>query len=352
MENLLQKLPQALLGWFAENKRDLPWRTDREPYHVWVSEIMLQQTRVEAVKGYYSRFLAALPTVEALAGAEDDRLRKLWEGLGYYNRVRNMKKAAAVICNELGGSFPQTLEGLLNLPGIGSYTAGAIGSIAFELPAPAVDGNVLRVVSRLCADETPIDLPAQKKRVEAALQKVYPAGHCGDFTQSLMELGATVCLPNGKPKCADCPCKAFCLGLRQGEPERLPIRLPKKSRRQEDKTVFVLCCDGFYAVQKRESTGLLASLWEFPNVPEHLELTEALEWAQKQGAAPDAPTGMVERQHIFTHVQWNMRCYYLNCRERPAQFTWVSPAQIAQEIALPTAFKMFWDILQAKENKV
>lgn len=350
MEDLLQKLPQALLGWFSENKRDLPWRADREPYHIWVSEIMLQQTRVEAVKGYYSRFLAALPTVEALANAEDDHLRKLWEGLGYYNRVRNMKKAAEVICGELGGAFPQTLEGLLRLPGVGSYTAGAIGSIAFELPAPAVDGNVLRVVSRLCADETPIDLPTYKKRVEAALQKVYPAGRCGDFTQSLMELGATVCLPNGKPKCAGCPCKTFCLGLQQGEPERLPIRLPKKSRRLEEKTVFVLSCDGCYAVQKREKTGLLASLWEFPNVPGRLELAEAINWAQP--LSPAAPTGMVERQHIFTHVQWNMRCYYLSCREKSAQFTWVTPTQIAQEIALPTAFKMFWDILQAKENKV
>jgi len=194
-------LPQLLLPWFQRNKRDLPWRRDREPYHVWLSEIMLQQTRVEAVKGYYARFLQALPTVDALANAPMEQLNKLWEGLGYYSRVRNLQKAAQAICEIHGGAFPTDYAAVRALPGIGDYTAGAICSICFGLPTPAVDGNVLRVWARVTADPSPIDKAAVKKHVSQQLAAVYPDGHCGDFTQSLMELGATVCLPNGSPRC-------------------------------------------------------------------------------------------------------------------------------------------------------
>ena len=209
-------LPGVLLPWYRENKRDLPWRRDREPYHVWLSEIMLQQTRVEAVKGYYERFLSHLPTIQALADADDEQLHKLWEGLGYYSRVRNLKKAAQKIMSTYNGEFPNSYEKVLALPGIGEYTAGAICSIAFGLKVPAVDGNVLRVLARLQADEECVDLPEHKRRVRSELAGVYPEDEAGAFTQALMELGATVCIPNGEPKCEVCPCRDFCRSAEGG----------------------------------------------------------------------------------------------------------------------------------------
>ena len=226
------QLPQWLLPWYEQNKRDLPWRRDRNPYHIWVSEIMLQQTRVEAVKGYYTRFLAALPDIPALAACDDDALHKLWEGLGYYSRVRNLKKAAQQIVSAYGGVFPRDYGSVRGLPGIGPYTAGAICSIAFDLPTPAVDGNVLRVVARLWDDGTPIDTPEMKQAVTQALEAVYPA-QAGLFTQALMELGATVCGPNRAPDCPHCPCAAHCLGYAHGTAAALPAKLPKREKRQE-----------------------------------------------------------------------------------------------------------------------
>ena len=239
----LRELPSLLLPWYYANRRDLPWRKDREPYHVWLSEIMLQQTRVEAVKGYYARFLETLPTVAALSECDDDLLHKLWEGLGYYSRVRNLKKAARVVMTAHAGVFPRTHAEVLALPGIGAYTAGAICSICFGLPTPAVDGNVLRVFSRLTDDPSPIDLPATKKRVTETLSAIYPA-EAGDFTQALMELGATICGPNRKPDCEHCPCKGICRGYAHGTAEALPVKAPKKEKRQEDRTVFLFHCDG------------------------------------------------------------------------------------------------------------
>ena len=219
-----------LLGWYERNKRDLPWRRDREPYHVWLSEIMLQQTRVEAVKGYYARFLAELPDIPSLAACDPDRLHKLWEGLGYYSRVRNLQKAAKQIVSDYGGAFPTDYDKIRALPGIGDYTAGAICSICFGLPTPAVDGNVLRVVSRLTADERPVTQPAVKKDYTAALAEIYPTGQCAETTQALMELGATICAPNGAPHCDLCPVAAFCQS-REGERWRtIPVKDAKKPR--------------------------------------------------------------------------------------------------------------------------
>ena len=234
----LNALPGAILPWYRENRRALPWRETNDPYRIWVSEIMLQQTRVEAVKGYYARFLAALPDIESLARCDDERLHKLWEGLGYYSRVRNLKKAAGVILERHGGVFPADPDAVRALPGIGDYTAGAVCSIAFSLPTPAVDGNVLRVLSRLRCDAEPIDLPAVKKRVSRELAEIYPTDCPGEFTQALMELGATVCVPNGEPKCAVCPCRSFCEG--QTRWQELPVKLPK--RRKSRKTARSSSC--------------------------------------------------------------------------------------------------------------
>lgn len=338
----LNCLPQALLPWYRENRRELPWRKDREPYHVWISEIMLQQTRVEAVKGYYARFLSALPTIEALASCDDDTLHKLWEGLGYYSRVRNLKKAANVIMTEHGGVFPGEYAAVRALPGIGDYTAGAVCSICFSLPTPAVDGNVLRVISRIQNDPTPIDLPARKKEVQTLLAKVYPE-EAGDFTQALMELGATVCGPNRKPDCENCPCKTFCLGYQQGTSELLPVKNPKKAKRQEDLTVFILRWGDSYALEKRPDSGLLAGLWQFPNIPGRLDASASLDWASKAGLKPSDIRRIAEKKHIFTHIQWNMTGIYLDVSDHTEHFQWFTAEEIEKSAALPTAFRQFWE---------
>ena len=342
METLLKGLTGALLPWYSQNKRDLPWRSDGQPYHVWISEIMLQQTRVEAVKDYYIRFLTALPTVEKLANCEDDALHKLWEGLGYYSRVRNLKKAAQVIMEQYAGEFPGEYEKVLALPGIGEYTAGAICSICFDSPTPAVDGNVLRVISRITDDATPIDIPAYKKQVQQSLAKIYPK-EAGDFTQALMELGATVCGPNRKPDCENCPCCGFCLGYAHGTAENLPVKLPKKGRKEKNLTVFIFSCDGKYAIRKRDSHGLLADLWEFPNISGHKNIEQALDETANMGLRPREVLRQLERKHIFTHIQWNMRGFYIEVAEPAGDFRWLTAQQIQQEAALPTAFRLFWD---------
>lgn len=341
-DEIYAALPAALLPWYYENRRALPWRQDREPYHIWLSEIMLQQTRVEAVKGYYTRFLTALPTIADLAQAEDGLLHKLWEGLGYYSRVRNLKKAAQVIMERYGGEFPREYDQVLALPGIGEYTAGAVCSIAFALPTPAVDGNVLRVTARLTEDTTPIDLPAHKGAVRAALAKIYPA-LAGDFTQALMELGATICGPNRKPDCGACPCRGFCRGYQNGTAERLPVRSPKKGRRLEEKSVFILSCGGRYALQKREDKGLLAGLWQFPNCAGKLDIPQALKKVEEMGLRPKEIYRRVERKHIFTHIEWDMCGIYMEVSQAAGDLTWYTAGEIERDAALPTAFRQFWE---------
>ena len=342
--NIFEKLPGALLPWYEENKRELPWRQGKDPYRIWLSEIMLQQTRVEAVKGYYARFLEHIPTVAALAGADDEVLRKLWEGLGYYSRVRNLKKAARVIVDTYGGRFPETYEEVLALPGIGPYTAGAICSIAFGKPTPAVDGNVLRIVSRLTDDDTPIHTPAYQKQVRQALTQVYPED-AGSFTQALMELGATVCGPNRKPDCENCPCKNFCKAKKSGRAEALPVKSPKKEKKQEKKTVFILRWGDRYALEKRPDTGLLASLWQFPNSPGHLSPEQALKTVEDMGFCPISITKMLHRQHIFTHIRWEMVGVYIDVKEAGSKFTWLAQEEIRETAALPTAFRQFFDLI-------
>ncbi len=337
--SVLQQLPAFLLPWYAQNRRDLPWRIDREPYHIWLSEIMLQQTRVEAVKGYYARFLAALPTVEALANCDDDVLHKLWEGLGYYSRVRNLKKAAQVILDQHGGVFPERYEDILALPGIGAYTAGAIASIAFSQPRAAVDGNVLRVLSRLRNDREPIDSPVCKARVQRELEEIYPTDRPGEFTQALMELGATVCVPNGEPKCENCPCAELCQGKENWRD--LPVKQPKRAKRQEERTVFVLRCGDRYAIERRPNRGLLAGLWQFPNMSGALSEEEALRWAEEQNLVPRELERQLNRHHIFTHIRWEMRGYYLSVDHRGEQFVWKTLTEIDEQAALPTAFRQF-----------
>lgn len=340
----LALLPNLLLPWFRENRRELPWRQDREPYHVWLSEIMLQQTRVEAVRGYYTHFLAALPTLEALAGADEATLLKLWEGLGYYSRVRNLQKAARQILERFGGRFPDDYDTLRTLPGIGDYTAGAIASICFEAPRAAVDGNVLRVLARFQADGRPVGTQKIRRELAQALSACYPAGHCGDFTQALMELGATVCLPNGAPLCERCPLREYCRAKAAGAQKSYPVKEPKKPRRVEERTVFLLLCEGKLALCRRPPQGLLAGLWQLPDVEGALRVPEMLRQAERWGVHPRNIVKTVRRSHIFTHVQWQLTGCLLECAAE-GDFSWFTPQELAGQIALPTAYRQFLDDL-------
>ena len=239
---------ETIMTWYRQNQRVLPWRSDREPYHVWVSEIMLQQTRVEAVKSYYQRFMETLPDIKDLAEADEQTLLKLWQGLGYYNRVRNMRKAAETVREDYGGYFPRSYEDIKGLSGIGDYTAGAIASICFDEPTPAVDGNVLRVMSRLTEDYSDIKAAATKKRFTALLEKLYPKENCGDFTQGLIELGALICIPNGRPQCELCPVAGFCSARRNNTVMELPVKTAKKAAKNRRK-------NSLYFNLSRESGG-------------------------------------------------------------------------------------------------
>lgn len=311
----LSIIVSPLLEWYDENRRILPWREDPTPYHVWVSEIMLQQTRVEAVKAYYARFMKKLPDIKSLAEADEEDLLKLWEGLGYYNRVRNMQKAAQIIMEEYQGQMPADYDLLLKLPGIGSYTAGAISSIAFDKKQPAVDGNVLRVISRVSADESDISQEKVKKAMRDTLIEILPDRKAGVFNQALMDLGATVCLPNGKPLCERCPWNKICKAHLEGRTEELPIKAKKKSRRIEDKTVLLIRWDNRLLLHKRPAQGLLAGLYEFPNVEGHLSQEDVLKYIETLGLKGLHIEEAESSKHIFSHVEWHMIAYKIKADE-------------------------------------
>lgn len=336
-------IAQPLLHWFWANHRVLPFRSDPTPYHVWVSEIMLQQTRVAAAVPYYERFVQELPDIPALAACEEERLLKLWEGLGYYSRVRNLQKAARIVCEQYGGQLPGDLAALKKLPGIGDYTAGAIASIGFGIPAPAVDGNVLRVFARLYNDEGDIMQPAVKAATTQKVMAQQPAEAPGDFNQALMELGALVCIP-GQPDCAACPLQALCLGRQSGNPARLPQKAPKKARKKCELTLCLAQdAAGRWLLQKRGEQGVLAGLWQPPVLAEEaLDEKKALAAAQKLlPAAVLLKEKPLKAKHIFTHLEWHMTAYVMAvpCTPPPEGCVWASPAQLEQEYTLPGAFK-------------
>lgn len=333
-------IASRLLQWYGENKRMLPWRQEPTPYHVWVSEIMLQQTRVEAVKPYYTRFLEAFPTIRDLAMAEEEKLMKLWEGLGYYSRARNLQRAAKVVVEEYGGELPPDYQKLLKLPGIGPYTAGAIASIAFALPQAAVDGNVLRVFSRILEYDEDISLNASKKEITKEVEETLPVDFPGDFNQAVMELGATVCLPNAKPKCQQCPLIEACLAHQNGRELSYPVKSPKKDRITVDLDVFFICCGDGVLLSKRPSTGLLAGLWQLPNRERQEESIFSLL------VDLSIPKGNVvflgKAKHIFTHREWQMDGYYVEAQPPltlPKGYCILSPEKIQAEFALPSAFR-------------
>lgn len=339
----LSQLNHPLLAWYHRAARVLPWRSDPTPYHVWLSEIMLQQTRVEAVLPYYQRFLAAIPDIPALAAAPEEQLHKLWEGLGYYSRVRNLQKAARQVMERYDGLLPPSYELLLDLCGIGEYTAGAIASIAFGIPVPAVDGNVLRVLSRLFASEADISLPQVKKEYRELLLLTLPQDQPGDFNQAMMEIGATVCLPNGAPKCGSCPLQPYCRGFQQGNPTLYPVKAEKKPRRIEEKTVFLLCSPEGVLIRRRPPQGLLAGLWEFPHAAGRLTRQQAETWLTEQGISCTQLLSLREAKHIFTHIEWHMTGYFASCTAlSPGPDEAVASLRALEEdYAVPNAFAAY-----------
>lgn len=346
MSGVCPAIVRPLLDWYDAAHRDLPWRAHPTPYRVWISEIMLQQTRVEAVRAYFARWMDALPDVHALAAADEDVYLKLWEGLGYYSRVRNLHRAAVVICQEHGGALPANYGALLALPGIGEYTAGAISSIAFGLPVPAVDGNVLRVAARLDCDRTPIIDPKYKKAVRERFAALMPTDRPGDFNQALMELGATVCLPNGTPKCTNCPLVHLCEGYRSGLVPSLPVRASKKARRIENRTVLLVRHSALVGLSKRPDSGLLAGLWELPSLDGHLPPNDIRKTLAARGWQVQKLLSLRPAKHIFTHVEWHMNGYYLELGNAPEELTFVTPSALRADFALPSAFRPFLRVIE------
>lgn len=341
----LDMIAEPLLAWYDENRRILPWRENPTPYHVWLSEIMLQQTRVEAVKSYYDRFLRRLPDIADLAAVEEETLLKLWEGLGYYNRARNLKKAAIQIMEEYGGMMPGNYEELLKLAGIGSYTAGAVASIAFGQPVPAVDGNVLRVLSRLRTDDRDILEAGVKKSIEEELRGVIPKDRPGDFNQALMELGAMVCIPNGSPKCESCPWGELCQARIQNRITEYPKKAPKKPRSIEKKTVLVIRYGNLVALRRRPDRGLLAGLYEFPTMEGHCGEEQVITYLRQSGVVPLRIRRLTEAKHIFTHKEWHMTGYSVRIDDLSGmgEYVFVEPEKIRDQYPVPSAFAAYME---------
>ena len=356
-DGLLNRIAPPLLAWYDENRRILPWREKPEPYRVWVSEIMLQQTRVEAVKPYFARFMEHLPDVESLAAAEEDELLKLWEGLGYYSRARNLKAAAQQIVEQHGGKMPSEYHDLIKLKGIGSYTAGAISSIVFGHPVPAVDGNVLRVIMRLLADDSDISEASVRKRVEEDLKPVMPKDRPGDFNQALMELGATVCLPNGAPKCAECPWKTFCRAGIEESWQQYPKKAVKKPRTVEYRTILVIR-DGHRAViRRRPNKGLLAGMYEFPSLLGKASLDEVKDWLSAQGVCAVRIEKLPESKHIFTHKEWHMTGYMvlvdgLEPMHKDPSLMFVETQETEEKYPIPSAFSAYTGYLSIRTGSM
>lgn len=345
MKEKLEEIVEPLVEWYQTNKRILPWRENKNPYCIWISEIMLQQTRIEAVKRYYARFMKELPTVQDLANVSEGRLLKLWEGLGYYNRARNLQKAAETIEEKYQGKMPNTYAELVKLSGIGEYTAGAIASIAYHERVPAVDGNVLRVLSRATASNKDVLLPETKKEIAERLKKLMKSQkedfNSGDFNEALMELGELICLPNGEPNCQECPLQKNCIAYQKGLTQELPVREKKLKRKEENKTVFLLVSEeGKIAVRKRSGKGVLSGMYELPNSKGKVEKLKELEEILKQWNLKDTNIEKIgEYQHIFTHITWKMKAYKIIIEKENEEFIWVTKEQLEKDYALPTAFK-------------
>lgn len=346
----MKRVVKPLLDWYQENKRALPWREDNNPYHIWISEVMLQQTRIEAVIPYYKRFMKELPTILDLAQVEEDRLLKLWEGLGYYNRARNLKKAACEIVSKYHGIFPNDYEKICALPGIGEYTASAIASICFSLKEVTVDGNVLRVYMRLKNSNENIDLLSVRKKVRKNLMEIIPEA-AGNFNQALMELGEVICLANGIPKCTICPLQEFCQARKKHTYLSIPVRKQKIQKKSQKYTVLLFICKDKIALHKRGEEGLLKNLWEFPNITGKYTKEEIIQYLKDCAIKIESITQSVSYTHIFTHVKWQMESYMIKTKEESKEYIWKSLKEIKEECAIPSAFCPFLNVVEKEVLK-
>lgn len=337
----LKQIVEPLLTWFNKEKRDLPWRHTTDSYKIWISEIMLQQTRVEAVKEYYQRFLNVLPTLDDLANVEEDKLLKLWEGLGYYSRARNLKKCAEYLIQNNQTELPRDYEALKKLPGIGAYAAGSIGSIAYNLKTPAIDGNVLRVMTRIFEDDRDIMKEKVRKEYFEKLAVIMP-DNTRDFTESLMELGALICVPNGVPRCEECPISFLCQAHIHGTFNNYPNKKKDTKRKIEEKTIIVYEYNKKFAIQKRPNTGLLASMYEFYNCKNRLSKKELEEYLKKEKIAWQGIIPLGDTKHIFSHIEWHMTGYLIHCNNiKENEYLWVTPEELESTYSLPTAFHFY-----------
>lgn len=337
----LKQIVKPLLTWFEKEKRDLPWRHTSDSYKIWISEIMLQQTRVEAVKEYYKRFLNVLPTLKDLANVDEDKLLKIWEGLGYYSRARNLKKCAEQLIQNNQTELPRDYELLKKLPGIGSYAAGSIGSIAYNLKTPAIDGNVLRVMTRIFEDDRDIMREKVRKEYFEKISKIMP-DNTRDFTESLMELGALICVPNGEPLCKKCPISFLCQAFIHGTTNKYPNKKKEAKRKIEIKTIIILEYNEKIAIQKRPSTGLLASMYEFYNCENKLSEKQLIEYLKKDRVELKDITALGDTKHIFSHIEWHMTGYLVHCKKiNENRFLWVTPEKLENTYSLPTAFHFY-----------
>ena len=339
---------EAIELWYQQNKRELPWRKDKNPYHVWISEIMLQQTRIEAVINYYQRFMKEIPDISSLATVKEDKLLKLWEGLGYYNRAKNLKKAAIQIEEEYQGNFPSTYEEMLRLPGIGSYTASAISSICFNEKQATIDGNVLRVYTRFYADKRNIDLDKTKKDIRKKIIEILPED-AGEFNEAMMEIGETVCLPNGLPRCKNCPLQEKCQANREKSYFQFPVKSPKRTKKEVKYTVLLLKYDSKIYIQQRKSSGLLENMWEFPNIEGNLSKDKIKKYLQNEKIPYTSIQKFISNTHIFTHQKWNMTSYLIESKK--AQKEGKELSEIKKEYAIPTAFQPFLKALELQIKK-
>ena len=350
-EVLAKSLVEPLLQYYDANKRILPWRDNPTAYNVWLSEIMLQQTRVEAVKPYFARFTEALPDIESLANASEEKLLKLWEGLGYYSRVRNLGKAAKLVMEEHNGELPAEKDMLLKLPGIGSYTAGAISSIAYNKSNPAVDGNVLRVMSRVFKDDRDILNQQVKKDWETLIERTMSKDRPGDYNQALMEIGACVCVPNGVPKCDICPLSKMCQAHISNEETKYPYKAPKKARLIENKTVLILRSEDKTVVVKRPEKGLLAGMYEFPVMEGNVSQEEVLSYLKSQGIQTLWIAPLEDAKHIFTHKEWHMNAYMIRVDElhggsTPEKWLFVDKFDVEKYYPIPSAYAKYMKYLK------
>ncbi len=380
----LPDIQVPLLLWYDRKARSLPWRDNPTPYRVWISEIMLQQTRVETVKPYFDRFIKELPDIQTLADVKEQQLLKLWEGLGYYHRATNLKKAAQLVVEQHSGRLPSSYDELIKLPGIGPYTAGAISSIAFGARMPAIDGNVLRVIARITANSEDPSKSGVKRFITDRVRDILPTERVGDFNQALMELGATVCLPNGSPKCSECPVNNLCKAHELEIENLLPVKAPKKERVIEEKTVFVILRGGKAVLRKRPDKGLLQGLWELPNTEGSLSAEQCRKVLEGWNIKAGHIEPLQKAKHIFSHREWHMTGYLVfaeaDCAnpcepatfvaeptasfaETTASFTgptaatfalpehsmvWVTANELEQQYPLPNAFKAYLAVLKDK----